>query len=165
MENNNQQNLKKTTVLTDSITIEEKLHMVWEVVKDIGNIALFHPLIKSSHQTNDKVGVGAARNCKMKPMGEMDEEVVEWKEMSSFTTKVIGGKMLPPIEFMIGKLELTDLNNHTMATFTLAYRLKFGALGKIMDALLIKPQFKKAPSKYVEGLKEYVENMDLSSKS
>ncbi|MEM9329523.1 MAG: SRPBCC family protein [Bacteroidota bacterium] len=130
---------------------------IWEVVKHFGNISDFHPLVKRSYATNQVQGVGATRHCQLIPVGVMEEEVTKWQEGSGMTAKVIGGKMLPPCHFMHGKLELTPVPNGTLARFTFSYQMKYGILGQLMNHLFIKPQFKSAPIKYANGLKNYVE--------
>ena len=84
---------------------------------------------------------------------------MEWNEGTSITMEVIGGKMLPPYLFMRGHIKLSGMGDQTKVRFTLSYMLKYGVVGRIMNVLLIKPQFKKAPPKYVEGLKNYVEGL------
>ncbi len=149
---------KEVTSISAEIGINKSKEQVWEVLKEIGAIQNFHPLIKKSATTTAlKSGMGAKRSCELLPMGQMIEEVVAWNERKSFTMEVIGGSMLPPYVFMRGRIELFESDNQTIVNFTFSYKLKFGMLGKLMNILLIKPQFEKAPPKYVDGLKKYVE--------
>ncbi|MEM9858759.1 MAG: SRPBCC family protein [Bacteroidota bacterium] len=154
--------MKKTdinaTELESSTRIRACIEEVWRILKFPGKIDTFHPLVKRSYLiSNQTQGVGVKRHCDLLPMGAMDEVITSWNEGKSFTTKVVGGRMLPPFVFMKGTIRLDEDNQHTRATFTLSYKLKFGNLGRLMNFLLIKPQFKSAPRKYVEGLKSYVE--------
>ncbi len=146
------------TILKASVEIEAPINQVWEVVKDYGNIYQFHPMVKYSRSTNDKEGLGAKRLCKLSPMGEMEEEITMWEEGRSFTSEVYGGKMLPPTRMMKGTLELEAKGNRTIATFQFCYQMRFGMIGRLMDVIMIRPQFKKAPSKYMAGLKHYIES-------
>jgi len=131
---------------------------VWDVLKFPGNIAAFHPLIKRSFMTTQaESGLHAKRHCDLLPMGAMDEVITDWKEGKTFTMEVIGGKMLPPHHFMKGRIFMREVGEHTEVSFELSYRLKFGVIGRLLDRLLIQPQFKNAPTKYVQGLKKYVE--------
>ena len=153
-------NLKGVTTLKGEAVINATKDRVWQELKEIGAIQNFHPLIQKSYVTTEaESGLGAKRTCELLPMGQMLEEVVEWNEGNSFTMEVIGGKMLPPYRFMTGQIELTESGGCTNVRFTFLYQLKFGVLGRLMNVLMIKPQFKKAPPKYVEGLKNYVESL------
>ena len=152
---------KGVTIITSEIEINASKEKVWQVLSLIGEIEKFHPLVKKSCAiTNAKSGLGAKRHCELLPMGQMEEEVVEWNEGKSFVLEVIGGKMLPPYCFMKGKIDLVESNEKTKVTFSFSYQLKYGMLGDLMNAMLIRPQFKKAPPKYVSGLKEYVETLN-----
>lgn len=148
------------TKITSTAHIYASKKQVWDVLKLPGNIAVFHPLIKKSFMTTTaENGIQAKRHCDLLPMGAMDEVITEWIEGQAFTMEVIGGKMLPPHHFMKGRLSMRAMEKHTEVSFQLSYRLKFGVIGRLMDRLLIRPQFKHAPTKYVQGLKEYVEGM------
>lgn len=151
---------KGATIISAQAEINADKDKVWSVLKSIGEIKKFHPLIKNSYSTTQhQNGLGAKRICELIPMGQMEEEAVEWNEGQSFVMEVIGGNMLPPYRFMKGEINLTELAGKTKVTFSFSYRLKYGIVGQLMNILLIKPQFKKAPPKYVSGLKEYVENL------
>ena len=147
------------TTLSSEIEIRAPKLKVWEVLSDVGGIEKFHPLVKKSKTlTIKKDGLGAKRYCELLPMGVMEEQVVEWQEGQSFVMKVVGGKMLPPHKFMEGIIELEEKQEHTLVRFSFRYELKYGLFGRLMDALLIKSQFRKAPPQYVQGLKNYIED-------
>jgi len=141
--------------ITSSTIIRKSREEVWEVLKFPGLIQEFHPLIKKSYIIGVKEnGEGAKRCCELLPMGQMIEEVREWKEMECYTTEVVGGKILPPYEFMKGKITLKDVSGFTHVSFTFTYKLK----SQLMDRLFVRSNFKNAPKKYVGGLKEYMES-------
>lgn len=151
---------KGVTTLTSETEINASKEKVWQVLRLIGEIEKFHPLVKKS-KTISKLnsGLGAKRHCELLPMGQMEEEVVAWNEGTSIVLEVVGGKMLPPYHFMKGKVDLIESGEQTKVVFSFSYQLKYGIIGRLMNALLIRPQFKKAPPKYVRGLKDYVENV------
>ena len=94
----------------------------------------------------------------MSPMGRMEEEIVAWEEGVGYTAEVIGGRMLPPYEFIRGTISLTSSVEGTLAEFQLEYRLRYGWIGRLLDRLIVKSQFQKGAELYVQGLKEYVES-------
>lgn len=148
------------TRISSSLIIESSIESIWNILKRFGEIEKFHPLIKRSYSmTEQKSGIGAKRHCVLLPMGEMDEVITEWIEGKSFTAEVYAGKMLPPCHFMRGEIRLEPEGNRSRVTFTFTYQLKYGFVGKLMDRLLIRPQFRKGPPRYVEGLKKYMEQV------
>ena len=149
---------KGITQIISTISINAPKERVWDALKNIGDLQKFHPMVKKSHLVSKvSSGLGAKRYCDLKPMGSMEEIATEWDEGNSFTMKVIGGKMLPPYNTMNGTVSLVNTDMGTLVTFSFSYKLKFGALGRLMDTIMIRPQFSKAPPKYVSGLKSYLE--------
>lgn len=155
---------RKGTLIEATIPICSSTGKVWEVLKNPNNIHLYHPLIKDSEMLSVKLdGVGAKRSCNLLPMGQMVEVITNWKEGQAYTTEVVGGKMLPPFEFMKGTISIRPLDIYfAEVTFSFHYKLKYGWLGNVLNILFIKPQFKGAPKKYVQGLKSYVEQLQIT---
>jgi ribosome-associated toxin RatA of RatAB toxin-antitoxin module len=152
-----------TTILSSSVFINRSATDVWNVLQNPGEISSFHPLIKESHMiTPQRSGKGARRYCALKPMGVMEEVITRWEEGQIIETEVTGGKMLPPYTFMKGIIELVPISNQECkVTFTFTYELKFGFLGRLMNIIFIRPQFRSAPVLYTNGLKDFVENQDV----
>ena len=152
------------TKLIATTIIDAPQTAVWDILKYPGKVAKFHPLIKKSYMTTEaQNGMGAKRHCDLLPMGEFNEVITEWEEGNAFTIEVTDGKMLPPHHFMKGRFALEKREAKTLVTFSFSYRLKYGLLGKVMDVLFVRPQFKKAPPQYVIGLKRYVEQRQTTS--
>ncbi|MDN5203056.1 SRPBCC family protein [Fulvivirgaceae bacterium BMA10] len=153
-------NVNKGTVeIRSEVIIESSQEEVWNAISIPGEIEKFHPLIKKSKTESTLFsGNGSRRLCELLPMGKMIETVTDWKNGSGYTSLVIGGAMLPPYEFMSGTIALHEFNEKTVANFSFSYKLKYGVIGRFLDKTMIRPQFKKAPPKYVLGLKYYVEN-------
>ncbi len=146
------------TTISYQTEIHANRNQVWNTLKHPDKICEFHPLIKKSYMTSQlSPGRGAERRCHLIPMGVMQEKITDWDEGIGFTTEVVGGQMLPPYTFMKGRVELEDNSTHTLASFTFTYKLKFGFMGRIIDKVIIRPQFKNAPYEYITGLKKYVE--------
>lgn len=154
----------KGTLIEATVPICSSTEKVWGVLKNPGDIRLYHPLIKDSEMlSTNPNGVGAKRLCDLLPMGQMVEVITDWEEGRSYTTEVIDGKMLPPYQFMKGKITVSPLDVYfAEVTFSFHYKLKYGRLGNLLDVLFIKPQFKSAPKKYVQGLKSYVEQLQIT---
>ena len=145
------------TRIEASCTIAAPRHAGWHVLAVPGRIAEWHPMIKQSESCGAAVsGNNAERICSLRPMGSMHEKISEWQDGYSYRSSVVGGRLLPPVQFMHGTVALQDSGQHTCVRFVLRYKMKYGRIGRAMDASLIRQLFKQSPRAYVEGLRDFV---------
>jgi len=136
--------MNSSTVITGSTEINSPKDNVWKIISDLGGIQNYHPLVKKSYNlTNQTEGVGAGRICEFKNGGVLREESVEWQEGDYVNLKVIPVKRMPPFKSAFAKMAVEEIDNKTIASLTIEYDLKYGLLGKLMNKLMVKPQFEK----------------------
>lgn len=148
------------TQIESKIRINAPKAKVWEALSDFGGIQNFHTGLKSSHSTSaTNGGVGATRQCDLKPMGVIQEKIIEWNDGESMLVAITEGKNMPPIDFSsnntTGGFKLKEIGMQTEVTFSLQYKTK-GVAGAAMNPML-KGQFTKTVEAVVKGLKFYVE--------
>ena len=144
--------------IESSIRIDAPKEKVWAAFADFGNIQNFHPGLKSSHSTSQaRGGVGATRQCVLKPMGTIQERIVEWKEGESILVDIYEGKNMPPLDFDNTQARFTTRTegSQTVVTMTMRYRAK--GLGGLVMGPMMKSQFSAVVPKILQGLKFYVE--------
>ena len=66
-------------------------------------------------------------------------------------------KGVPPLKKMTGTFILEKVPQGTELTVSFVYGLKMGVLGKLIDAVMVRPQFVKGPPTTALALKHYVE--------
>lgn len=146
------------TFIRSGILIGKESSEIWKIISNLENIALFHPLIRSAHYTSaERQGIGAMRECRLLPFGSLAERIAEWEDEQFYTVEVVGGSMKHPMRYLFGRLSLQETAEGTVAEISFHYRMKFGPMGKLMDRLMIRPQFRKAAPVYVGGLKYFCE--------
>ena len=146
------------TCIQSKILIRKQPSEIWETIADLENIALFHPLIRSAHYTStERQGIGAVRECRLHPFGSLTERIAEWEYEKFYTVEVIGGSMNHPMRYLLGRLSLQNTAEGTIAEISFRYRMKFGPVGRLMNRMMIRPQFRKAAPIYVGGLKYFCE--------
>lgn len=64
---------------------------------------------------------------------------------------------MPPFKSAFAKMAVEKVNDNIIASLTIEHTLKYGMFGKLMDKLMVKPQFEKAVPKILSGLKRYSE--------
>lgn len=147
------------TYIEKNVVINASQEDVWEVLADFGGIKKFHKGLRDSYSTSDvNEGLGATRHCDLKPMGSIEERIIDWKKGELYTVEIYGGKKTPPFKTAQGTIKIERINDEqTRAYFILEYSLKYGIVGKAMDAMMVKSQFVKATDIVLGGLKAYTE--------
>ena len=147
------------TTETRSVYVDAPRHQVWDVLADFGNIYKFNPNLTGSYSTSDaNSGVGATRHCDLTFSGaSIEEEIIAWNEGESYQIEIVDGTRTPPFKSVVATLAVADEGVGTRVTMTMEYSLKFGPIGRAMDALGIRKQYAKAVTLILAGLKHYVE--------
>lgn len=146
------------THISSEIRLNAPKEKVWAIWADLGGIQNFHPGVKKSYYTSEKKeGVGASRVCEFIPMGKVEESVTEWREGEEMTLAVFPKEKAPPFKTAHGRFALKPDGQGTVVTFAFDYALKFGPLGRLLDALMVRPQLRKAVPEILLGLKHHVE--------
>lgn len=154
------------TRITSEIRINAPKNEVWNIIADLGAIENFHPGVTKSYYTSEvKNGVGASRHCDLLPAGSIEETATEWHEGEGYVLEVRGGEGLPPFKKAHIHFTLKEDGQETVATMSLEYTLKFGLIGKLMDAWKVRPLFRKVVPRVMAGLKKYSESTETIAKA
>ena len=147
------------TVYNREVWIDAPKEKVWEVIADFGNIYRFNPTIAKSYLTSDQTrGLGTTRQCNFEGIdAHVKERIVGYKEGESMHVEIYESKGAPPFKTAFGTFSLEEKDGGTLVKGIFEYKLKFGPLGSIMDAMMVKPKFGKAWDGLMAGMKTYVE--------
>ncbi len=151
------------STITREVLIDASPQKVWAALADFGNIYLFNPNVPQSYLTSEQTaGVGTTRHCDFNMMGaSVEERIVEWQENKSMKVDIYAWKNLPGIKKMTAALKLDEVNGRTRLQGTMEYTLKYGPLGKIMDASMMKPRNTKAWEGLLAGIKRHLETGEV----
>lgn len=146
------------TTFSSTIYVDAPKDAVWTILADLGGIQKFHPGVRKSYYTTEQhEDVGAARVCELLPMGVIEEKAVEWKDGDYYVLTIDPLKKAPPFKKAYGRLATQEEGTGTRVTMTLDYTLKFGPLGKLLDAAMVRPRMQKVVPTVLLGLKHYAE--------
>ena len=150
------------TTLTREVRINAPKEKVWGILADFGNIYLFNPGVPRPYLTSDQQhGVGTTRPCDLAggPIqnASVEERIIAWNEGESMQIEIYAGTKTPPFKKAAASISVREDNGGTLVTGTLAYSLKFGPVGYLMDKLMVASQFDKAWTGVLAGLKHYSE--------
>jgi ligand-binding SRPBCC domain-containing protein len=145
------------TTLHHKIRIEAPVDDVWQAIAgDLTAVQHYNQTVSSARLLGDqREGVGAARRCELKPKGFVEERVWEWTPGKAIGLEVAASEW--PIVFMKWKTELAGEGAGTLVSQEMNYELKFGPLGVLMDALVMRRRLDGAIWGVFQRLKCYVE--------
>ncbi len=131
------------TVLENSIHIDAPPEKVWSVLTSLDLLERYDPGIsKSEIVTSCREGPGSARRCELKSGGWFKEKVADWRPNKSLSFELF---------------ECTLPVRRLKHSYTLEYVLELGAIGKLMDAMMIRKKWDAGIKGFFAGLKYYVE--------
>jgi carbon monoxide dehydrogenase subunit G len=143
------------------IQINAKPDDVWKALSDIGNIYVWNPGVKNSHLTSDVTeGIGTARYCDLGSSNYLDESVVKWESNRALTMRVTGTNL--PFKSIDIRFTLREEKGGTEVEVSPVYELKFGVIGKALDALYVKKSYEKGMKNLLLGLKNHVEGIEVN---
>ncbi len=147
------------TTFKKQITINTPKHKLWETVSDLGNVYRFHPGVKKSYYTNNqKPGIGAARICELQPSGKILETVKKWNEGNGFLLQIDPIEKAPPVKNFSGLFELKEHDSqNTQISLTVNYGMKLGAIGMLLNKLVIQSKMENGIEDLLKGLKIHAE--------
>ncbi len=144
------------TVLENSIRIKATPEKVWSVLGTLDALDKYDPGVKQSVVLNGvREGVGAARQCDLTPGGWFRERVTEWKPTTSLAFELVECTL--PVKVLRHSYRFHVDGAETVVTQRMEYELKFGPIGKLMDAMMVRRKWDDGIKGFFAGLKRHVE--------
>jgi len=133
---------------------------VWQRLRDLTIAHYYVPGLRDCRMTTaQKEGVGASRTVYMAMGMAMDETVVEWTEGEGFVIRLHNGDK-PPQMFAQAcfHYRIEDApGGQTRFRPGMTYTPRGGALGRLIDRLIMNRMVGKSMKGVAEGLKKYYE--------
>lgn len=158
-----------------SVTVQVELNMprqqAWEKLRNLGLAHHYVPGIVDTRITSThKEGVGASRNVYQKRGGYLQETVTEWIDGEGFTLRLHKGEQDAPFKNAWFRYQLTDVGGGTAKpatrlTTTMGYTLPMGAVGALLDRLLLRKIIQDVIGKVALSLKHYYEHGTTATKA
>jgi ligand-binding SRPBCC domain-containing protein len=147
------------TVLENAIRIDATPEEVWSVLSSLDALDRYDPGVKRSEIVSEsKEGPGAARKCDLVPGGWFKEQVAEWRPHESLSFELFECTL--PVRRLTHRYTLTREGSSTFVRQRMEYELKFGPLGKLMDAVMVRKKWDAGVQGFLSSLKRYVEGRE-----
>lgn len=144
------------TVLENSIRIDAPPGKVWSVLARLDALDRYDPGVKKSEiVTPAREGPGSARRCDLRPGGWFKERVADWTPNESLSFELFECTL--PVRRLRHSYTLTPDGPGTVVRQRMEYQLKFGPLGRLMDAVMVRRKWDAGIKGFFDGLKAYVE--------
>ncbi len=145
------------STFTERTTIDAPRHSVWAALADIGAIATWNPGLIGSHRTNDIDGLGGTRHCDISARHSLAEQVVEFEPARAITFRVNDSTLPFKTADIAFTLNDSAQQARTELTVSPTYTLKYGPLGRILNAVAVRRTYRAGMRELLEGLKRHVE--------
>lgn len=125
---------------------------LWALLSDVTTVARWNPAVASAELLSERpTGLHAARRCHFYDGGSVREEVVDLAEgrrvRLALTEFSLPMKRLEA-EFSVAPID----DGQSEVGFTLHYEVKFGALGRLLGATVMRGELKKMTARVLAGL-------------
>lgn len=151
--------------MTKEVTCETIIDMpraqAWEKLRDLSLPHNYVPDVTDTKITTDiREGVGTSRKVFMKSdTNGMDETVIEWTNGEGFLIRLHKGEgpAMPLFSEMYFRYALEDADEQTLFKASLIYVIRFGALGRLLDKVILQSAFRRNLDNICLAMKDYYE--------
>lgn len=142
--------------LQHTITINAPPDKVWKVLADLEAVQHYNPTVsRARYISANRAGVGASRQCELKPKGTVKERVIAWEPNKALGLELYESPW--PIRYMRWRTEVNPNGFGTVVTQRMEYQVKFGLLGAILDRVVMRRTLDRTIAQVFDGLKRFVE--------
>ncbi len=143
------------------IIIDMPRDQTWQKLRDLTLAHNYVPqVVKTEIVTDQKEGVGTSRKVYQEgSKGSLDETVTDWVDGHGFTLRVHkgDGPAFPIFNSLSFRYHLEDADGKTLFAPALSYEIKYGPLGAVLNALVLKKGFESTLRDLCLSMKDYYE--------
>lgn len=145
------------TVLESSVRIDAPPAEVWSVLASLDALHRYDPgILRSEIVSPEKEGLGSARRCDLAPGGWFKERVTEWRPHLALSFELYECTL--PVRSLKHSYTLVPDGGGTIVKQRMEYLLKFGPLGRLLDAVVVRRKWTAGIRGFFAGLKRYVDS-------
>lgn len=124
---------------------------LWSVLADLESVAQTNPLVSSVEIISKKSGgLGVERRCMLRPKGTVTERVCAYVDGRTIGFEIVQSDW--PIISMTWLTNVTPLEGGAQLNQVLEYRMKFGPLGWLLSALVMRHAIERNVGEALKGV-------------
>lgn len=145
------------TELYNSIVIDAPIEKIWGALSQVEELEKYDPTVKTSRAISEnKSGAGAKRKVEMKDgKNWFEEKISTWLPNEELSYELTACSF--PVQQLRHTYRFEKIGNSISVSQVMTYKIKYGLLGKILDALVVRKQSDAGIKLFFSGLKSYVE--------
>ena len=134
---------------------------VWAIVSDVSSVVRWHPSVATADLLSaSATGMGATRRCNFYDGSSVREEVCELEEGGRVRLRL--SEYSAPMKKLEAEFRLAPgADGQTEVTFELFYEVKWGLVGQLMGATMVKKELTGVATKVLAGLGHHVATGEL----
>jgi ribosome-associated toxin RatA of RatAB toxin-antitoxin module len=146
------------TSLYNEISIRAPIEKIWEALSNIDELEKYDPTVrKSTLVSSARSGTGAKRKVDMKDgKNWFEEKCTLWKPNEELAFELTACSF--PVHRLKHTYSFEKAGTEIKVKQIMEYEVKYGWVGMVLDALVIRKQSDSGVKKFFSGLKRYVEN-------
>ena len=148
------------TTLRHDVTARCPPERVWGLLADLEAVASYNQTVAAARVRGAaRAGVGAERECDLRPSGRVVERVIAWEEGCAVGLEVVESDW--PIVFMRWTTRVDVDADGARITQDLEYQVKFGPLGWLLDHLVMRRKLRSTLDEVFANLVQAAEASDV----
>jgi carbon monoxide dehydrogenase subunit G len=139
-----------------TLRVNAPAEKVWETLRDFSSIERFSSNVESSPIIGEVAsGLGTKRTCTFYDKSTVVEEIVEYAEGQSLDIELSEFSM--PLKCMRAQMKVTPVDGaRSDASFAVDFVMKYGPIGWLMGAVMMKPMMRRITRDVLRGLAFHV---------
>lgn len=139
------------TVITHQFPARCKPGDLWTVLRDLTAVASYNPSVIAARFVGDRRdGLGAMRECDLRPSGKVVERVTVWQDGRALGLEVVESAW--PMHPMSWVTEIVPDGLGARVVQRLEYTMKFGLFGSVLNTLVLQRKLSAAVGDTLRGL-------------
>jgi len=138
---------------------------LWPLIADVTTIDRWSSAVDTVDLLSEKpMGLGAARRCNFYDGSSVREDIVELEETKRVRLRL--SEFSVPMKRLEAEISIRPLGEgQSEVSFEMYYEVKWGVLGKMMGATVVRRMMSKVASSSLAGLDHHVSTGEIIGKS